>query len=953
MPVTTNRFSGHAIQDDGTGQNQLEPRKNELTLPVFSPPNDSEPVSTSVLPPQANSLQFKAGGLAVALAGSRNPPPLQDFVARPGVLIAAHRVGYTGTGILSNGTRAIAGIGQLLDPYSQRDKLSTELQISKAIGNATGYAIDFSRVDDKQSAARNYLCAPRRQGAYTLGSGHEPLDGVELRSMRKKPKLRHTQTDAPQRVNAETQTAPSVTRDMHTQAAVPTVSSSVQTVSPQQVSSGNQAGLTLRNSATQAGVDSRSVSMQTDAAANADLNGNAGHGAKSNRMPVESGTTDRSIQSVSIETTDAGTQITRQQAGRGTQVTSGSRVGATQTDAKAKADASSDATIKHADAASQAQTSARDHSAQTDPGQRGEKHLHETRKQVDSETQAEVRTLSASMQTDAKGTADAANQSVVKQANREVQIAVDSRVASTQTGPSTTKNSGSQASSKLVSSETQVERPTGGSGSSGPSGIVASTSHNAKNRVSSGTQTEVASRHGVVQTDTKRIADAGSQVTRNPIDRELQTESGTRDKSVQAHSGRRTDIGCQTVRKRANVQTQVAPNGLTDAIRGKPATNDSVLGAGVHKLNERVPPSVKGNVHWLPIDMLGLASSGSNVRKNRSFGNVSAVCSDSIGAAGDSIAVANLRGSKTLAIASKTLSLLSTAVGLAPSISQLSSDVIDLIRNPDSTQAKWNTANSSIQLGAGLVAAAASVVFPPAALAPLLFPSFSEIGHAIELQSDEHVLRSNGLSKEADAVHAEYVAAGLDATPVVNWFSSFYTSSIRPDIERFELSQGNKPGAAPKGELPFGTRGDPRVFDYYGEALRERVQSLESAARDYLKNIANASQLDSVTLISRSPQMFGWPSSGQPMRVFDRAVALTYSRKTGTVSGTFFGKEADGAFRLALLNEGISMKAGEKNVVVLTNMLDNEKQSVRFDLAAYKADTTGSIYVIDPDKYAC
>jgi ABC-type transporter MlaC component len=70
------------------------------------------------------------------------------------------------------------------------------------------------------------------------------------------------------------------------------------------------------------------------------------------------------------------------------------------------------------------------------------------------------------------------------------------------------------------------------------------------------------------------------------------------------------------------------------------------------------------------------------------------------------------------------------------------------------------------------------------------------------------------------------------------------------------------------------------------------------------------------------------------------------------VHGAFIGKERDGTFRLPVMNEGMAPATGKKNLVILSNMLDNEKQPVRFDLAACKADSTGSFYVYDPNGYA-
>ncbi|QYD71982.1 hypothetical protein KZJ38_34055 [Paraburkholderia edwinii] len=567
--------SGTPVEQTGQMGNA---QQNGLTPPASQ--SDGEPVSPSVPPPQANSVQFKAGGLATALAGTRG----SDSGLRPGVLVAAHRIGYSGTGMLGNTMRGLSGIGQLLDPQSGKDPLSTALQIAKAVGNTLGYGIDFSRVDNKRATVRNYLSSPFHQDSYSFDHVPDPRQQVQLRAIRRPE-----------------------------QSAGPMIGQADQTALP----------------------------------------------------------------------------------------------------------------------------------------------------------------------------------------------AADKR-------------------------------------------------------------------------------------------------------DGESHPARRSVV----------------------------------------------PSSVKGNGHWFGIDMVALSSSVNNVTRDHQAASIATVTSDTISTAADSIATFNLKGGKPLTIAAKALSLISTTVSLAPSIGQLASDVAELIRHPDSAQAKWNVANSGVQLGGGLLAAAASFVYPPAALATLLFPNFAEVGHAIELDDAERDLRSRGLTREADAVHAKHTTAALDATPVVNWFSSFYSKSLRPDIERFELAQGNRPGKPPMGELPPSAHADRAVADYYGAALRERVHTLEAAAKDYLKQIADTAQLDSVTLISRSPQMFGWPSDGQPMRVFDRAVVLTYARQSGEVHGAFIGKERDGTFRLPVMNEGMAPATGKKNLVIQSNMLDNEKQPVRFDLAACKADSTGSFYVYDPNGYA-
>lgn len=87
------------------------------------------------------------------------------------------------------------------------------------------------------------------------------------------------------------------------------------------------------------------------------------------------------------------------------------------------------------------------------------------------------------------------------------------------------------------------------------------------------------------------------------------------------------------------------------------------------------------------------------------------------------------------------------------------------------------------------------------------------------------------------------------------------------------------------------------------------------------------------------------------MRVFDRSIAMTYSKASGSVSYQFFGKEKDGVFRLPILNEGVMTGDGRKNLLVVGNILDPDKQQVKFDLQAYRGDKTGSVYLTDPNRY--
>ncbi|MFM0557890.1 hypothetical protein P0D69_44230, partial [Paraburkholderia sediminicola] len=134
-------------------------------------------------------------------------------------------------------------------------------------------------------------------------------------------------------------------------------------------------------------------------------------------------------------------------------------------------------------------------------------------------------------------------------------------------------------------------------------------------------------------------------------------------------------------------------------------------------------------------------------------------------------------------------------------------------------------------------------------------------------------------------------------------------------------------------------------------SLHHHDRSVQTADRLTISTGTQAAGTDSVTIVSHAPQMFGWPSTGQPMRIFDRSIAITYSKESGSVSYQFFGKDKGGVFLLPMLNEGVTTGYGKKNLVMVGNMLDPDKQKVKFDLQAYRGDKTGSTYLADPNHY--
>ncbi|PQV46447.1 hypothetical protein B0G83_113120 [Paraburkholderia sp. BL21I4N1] len=328
---------------------------------------------------------------------------------------------------------------------------------------------------------------------------------------------------------------------------------------------------------------------------------------------------------------------------------------------------------------------------------------------------------------------------------------------------------------------------------------------------------------------------------------------------------------------------------------------------------------------------------------------VKARSNDFVRGACDLLGTGNLGGKELLGLASKGLSDGATELGIMPAVQSLSGNVKQLISDPKNEQAKWDVGNSAAHLAGGLAATAASFVFPPAALAPLLLPNFSEIHHAEDLRHEVNRLRAQGRNTEADAMHTIYQEAALNATPIINWFGSIYKSAMQPAVETFELSQGNTPGAPPAGGVPhgLGDNAGEAANHYYASALSERAQCFANNARSNLKELSQKSGVDTVTILSRAPQVFAWPSTGQPMRVFDKAIAITYSKRSDSVSAQFLSSGKHGQFQVPIM-DGMTTDHRMKHLIVVGDMLDPDKTKVRFDLSMYRDGKVGNLAVADP-----
>ncbi|MFL9892537.1 hypothetical protein [Paraburkholderia sp. RL17-381-BIF-C] len=856
-------------------------------FPAIQPPDPHDPVSPTVSTPFSNSLNLKTGLLLSTLNTLQDRPSLPGGSSFSSRLVSANRMGHAGNGMVSNLGRFFSSLGKTQDPDGGQDPALAGLQAGKALGNAIGYAIDFSKVEDKLATLRNYLRGPLRQGAFSFLPSRDPHEEIALVDFRPTSASKQSQTTTLRTGNAQTQTTDQLQRSHGTQTHLLSMSRDRPTQTESAgISRATQTPHLTQSRFTQAA--SNQTEQQPPHATDGEATGEHKYATAGNHTSTQ---TDKQV--VHEET----------QIGRDVQDAE------IQTHSRRTTESGDQATPQFADAGNQTRIHVADQNVQTGSPSRLDESVQATAHMEHNGTQTSLQQHDHAVQT------------------------VDRLKISTAIQATPLKNmAGTQTASAKRDADVQAMPPN----------AVPSVPRKTETTAGAGQP----SQPGVQQR--KNGQDAGSQTGWPLHDRESQATVESRYHATQEFQPMTDHHGSQTVVIMRDRDNQTAPPFRSRATQTVPLPASLNVPEASRKV---LPGSVKANGHWLPIDMLALASSSANVKNDPSTMNQMSLAADSLSTTGDAISVVNINGNKLLGLSSKALSLLGTAIGLAPSVGQLSSDIKELIRNPGNEQAKWNVGNDSAQLVAGLAATAASFAFPPAALAPLLLPNFAEIYHAEALRKQVDDLRAQGRDAEANALHKEYDKAALNATPVVNWFSSFYTPAMRPAIESFELSQGNKPGAAPMGDISSGAHGDPTVLVYYGQAMQQRGRSLATSATPYLKALAEGAGADSVTVVSHAPQMFGWPSTGQPLRVFDRSIAMTYSKASGSVSYQFFGKEQDGAFRLPILNEGVKTGDGRKNLVVVGNILDPDKQQVKFDLQAYRGDKTGSVYLTDPNRY--
>ncbi|MFM0558220.1 hypothetical protein P0D69_46155, partial [Paraburkholderia sediminicola] len=224
--MTTSTSSSTVHDNEYVGSYSTQPDKNAAKdvappSPAIHHPEPHDPVSPSVSTPFSNSPNFKAGLLLSSWRTLHNRPPLPGKGSFSSRLTSANRMGHAGNGMASNLGRFFSFFGKALDPYGGQNTTLTALQAGKSLGNAVGYAIDFSKVEDKQATVRNYLHGPLRQGTFSLLSGHDPHEAIMLVHFRPTSVSKQSQTTAHRTGDAQTQTKSPLHQSHGTQTGIP------------------------------------------------------------------------------------------------------------------------------------------------------------------------------------------------------------------------------------------------------------------------------------------------------------------------------------------------------------------------------------------------------------------------------------------------------------------------------------------------------------------------------------------------------------------------------------------------------------------------------------------------------------------------------------------------------------------------------------------------------------
>ncbi|CAB3761373.1 hypothetical protein [Paraburkholderia solisilvae] len=325
---------------------------------------------------------------------------------------------------------------------------------------------------------------------------------------------------------------------------------------------------------------------------------------------------------------------------------------------------------------------------------------------------------------------------------------------------------------------------------------------------------------------------------------------------------------------------------------------------------------------WLGVGALGLPGQYAATRQNPVPANYVGAAANTTMTAAEYLAWAARNRSPLIAGGYRAGMGLGALVNTGFDAYYLKNAAVDLSRDPQSQQAQWNFADATVHMIANGVAMVLTPLAPAIGFATLALPNFSEVGHALQLNQQQAELEKKGQDTESAEVGKSHTLASLNATPVVSWFAPFYTKALTPEIEKFERAHGNSENQPAPSEFPPGTANDPAVVDYYGNAMSERAQRTAQhmlpVMQQRLKEAqAQAPGTDTVTLVARWPQTFFWPSSAPPteMRRFDRAIALTYAAKSGSVVATWFGRDIDGTYRLPEDNHGIALRPDARHQI--------------------------------------
>ncbi|OLU23044.1 hypothetical protein BVH03_22670 [Pseudomonas sp. PA15(2017)] len=212
-------------------------------------------------------------------------------------------------------------------------------------------------------------------------------------------------------------------------------------------------------------------------------------------------------------------------------------------------------------------------------------------------------------------------------------------------------------------------------------------------------------------------------------------------------------------------------------------------------------------------------------------------------------------GGKFIAPVAKGLNAVGSVIFVGLSVADIVQVANKYGGDYSSRQSQYDLGGAIVNMTASVAAVAASVAFPPAALALLVIPDFHSIGVALDLQDEIDRQRSLGHESTAQVLEVAHTNAALDSTPLINWFSSIYRNNFTGKIDALQNSQA-----------------------WQDNHVKEIIRDMDRDVRPKLIAMKNQAGLDQVEFVALSNHSFSnLLSSAQDQEKFGNFYLARYS----------------------------------------------------------------------------